>query len=149
MPRPPIPTWCYSLLVVRRGHRFLLVQERDQGSPWYLPAGRVEQGESFVEAAHREVVEEAGVPVTLAGILGIEHTPTHYGARHRVIFLAHPADDTPAKTIADEESLGAAWFTLDEIAGLPLRSPEVIRWCEQAMSGGLVMPLSMLRAEAS
>jgi ADP-ribose pyrophosphatase YjhB (NUDIX family) len=147
MPREPIPTWCYSLLVVRRGHRFLLVQERDHGQPWYLPAGRVEAGETFVQAAHREVIEEAGVPVALAGILAIQHTPTQYGARHRVIFLAHPADDTPPKSVADAETLQAGWFTLEELAALPLRGQEVVTWCERAMAGALVMPLEMLGSE--
>jgi phosphatase NudJ len=134
-------------VVVRKGHRFLLVQEREQGQPWYLPAGRVEQGESFVEAAHREVLEEAGVPVTLAGILAIQHTPTHYGARHRIIFLAHPADDAPPKSVPDDESLGAGWFSLDELCALPLRGQEVITWCERALNGALVMPLAMLSSE--
>lgn len=35
---------------------------------WYLPAGRMEQGESIEEAVQREVREEAGVdcrPVTM------------------------------------------------------------------------------------
>jgi hypothetical protein len=27
-PRGPIPTWYFALVVVRRGHRFLLTQER-------------------------------------------------------------------------------------------------------------------------
>ena len=41
MARTPIPTWCFAIVVVRRGDQFLLVQERSHGQPWYLPAGRV------------------------------------------------------------------------------------------------------------
>ena len=76
MARDPIPTWCFALVVARLGHRFLLVQERKHGQTWSLPAGRVESGESIAEAAVRETLEEAGVPVLLDGILRIEYSPT-------------------------------------------------------------------------
>ena len=34
------------MAVVRLGRRFLVVRERKHGQGWYLPAGRVEAGES-------------------------------------------------------------------------------------------------------
>lgn len=46
-------------------------------------------------------------------------------ARVRVVFLARPADATPPKSVPDEHSLEARWVTLDELASLPLRSPEL------------------------
>jgi hypothetical protein len=46
-------------------------------------------------------------------------------ARLRVIFVAHPEDDTPPKSIPDEESLGAGWFSLEELESLSLRGEEV------------------------
>ncbi|MBY0456909.1 MAG: NUDIX domain-containing protein, partial [Gemmataceae bacterium] len=116
MARPPIPTWCYALIVVRKGDRFLLVQETNYGQPWYLPAGRVEPGESFADAAVRETLEESGIPVRITGLIRVEHSPSPAGTRLRVIFLAEPTDDTPPKTEPDDESLGAAWVTLDELA---------------------------------
>ena len=95
MARTPIPTWCFSLVVVRLGHRFLLVHERKHGQHWYLPAGRVEPGETFTEAAIRETREEAGIDVIPEGIIRIEHGPTTQGARMRAIFVARPRDDSP------------------------------------------------------
>src|SRR5262245_34096553 len=120
MSRTPVPTWYFSLVVVRRGHRFLLTRERKYGSSWSIPGGRVEPGESLGDAAIREVLEETGVPITLDGILRVEHSPSSSGARVRVIYAGSPLDDTAPKTSADEESLGAAYLTLDEIAKLPL-----------------------------
>lgn len=38
----------------------------------YLPAGRVDYGESFPTGAIRETQEEAGIPVTLSGVLRIQ-----------------------------------------------------------------------------
>src|SRR5689334_7979275 len=93
-PRGPIPTWYFALVVVRRGHRFLLTQERKYGSSWSIPGGRVEPGETLVTAAIREVLEETGVPIRLDGILRIEHAPVDAGVRVRVLFAGSPIDDT-------------------------------------------------------
>jgi phosphatase NudJ len=82
--------------------------------------GRVDPGESLAEAAVREVFEETGVPVRLDGILRIEHTPGD-GCRMRVLFTARRST-IPSPRPPDDESLGAAWLTLDEI-----RTPAVAR----------------------
>ncbi|HWU87588.1 MAG TPA: NUDIX domain-containing protein, partial [Kofleriaceae bacterium] len=80
MARAPLPSWYFALVVVRRGHRFLLTQERKYGSTWSIPGGRVEPGEGLVEAAVREVLEETGVPIRIEGILRVEHSPGVAGA---------------------------------------------------------------------
>ena len=150
MAKKPIESWMFALVVVRKGNRFLLVHERKHGQRWYLPAGRVEFGETFPEAAKREVLEEAGVPISLDGILRIEHSPRLDGsARMRMIFLASPIDDTSPKSEPDDESLEARWVTIEELdtLGYSLRSPEVIRLFEQVQRGVLVMPMSMLTQE--
>ena len=40
-----------------------------------LPGGAVDPGESLTGAAVRETMEEAGIHVTLKGVLGIEYHP--------------------------------------------------------------------------
>jgi 8-oxo-dGTP pyrophosphatase MutT (NUDIX family) len=147
MPRDPIPTWCFAVVVVRRGDQFLLVHERKHGQLWYLPAGRVEPGETFADAAWRETFEEAGVPVRMVGVLRVEHSPGVAGARIRVVFLAEPVDDTPPKSVPDDESLGAAWVRLDELAGYPLRGDEVRELFAYVANGGAVYPVSLLQPE--
>src|SRR4051812_44444003 len=99
MARDAIPTWFIVLVVVRSGDRFLLVHERKHGQGFYLPAGRVEPGEGLIEAAERETMEEAGIPIVIEHILRVEHAPQWDGsARVRVIFVARPADDRPPKS---------------------------------------------------
>jgi 8-oxo-dGTP pyrophosphatase MutT (NUDIX family) len=149
MPRDPIRTWCFAVVVVRLADRFLIVHECKHGELWYLPAGRVEPGETFVDAALRETLEEAGIRVRLRGILRIEHSPGLDGARMRVIFLAEPVDDTPPKSIPDQESLGAAWVRLDELATFSFRGPEVRELCEYLAAGGAVYPLEILQSEGN
>ena len=148
VPRDPIPTWCFSLVVVRLGPRFLIVHEAKHGQLWYLPAGRVEPGETFAEAAIRETREEAGIDVALDGIVRIEHTPSRDGARMRVLFVAHPIDDRPPKSVPDDESLGAAWVTLDELDSYPLRGDEVRELFAHVAAGGAVFPLALLADES-
>jgi 8-oxo-dGTP pyrophosphatase MutT (NUDIX family) len=143
MAREPIPTWNFALVLVRLGRRFLLVHERKHGQLWYLPAGRVEPGETFAAAAHRETREEAGVDIVLEGVLRIEHMPLPVNARMRVIFVARPADDRAPKSVPDEESLSAAWFTLDEMADLALRSDEVSSLAREVLDGALIHPMSL------
>ena len=144
MSRTPIPTWYFAMVVVRRGHRFLMVQEQKYGSTWSIPGGRVEPGESLVAAAVREVLEETGVPVRIDGILRIEHAAADSTARVRVLFTGTAMDDTPPKTTADAESLGAAWLTIDEIRTRKLRGAELRALLESVEEGRQVFPLDLL-----
>ncbi|MFM7115869.1 MAG: NUDIX domain-containing protein [Planctomycetota bacterium] len=147
MTKEPIPTWCFALVVVRRGDQFLMVQERGHGQRWYLPAGRLEQGETFVAGAERETLEEAGIPIRVTGILRIEHSPRTSGARLRVIFLGEPADQTPLKSVPDDESLGAAWVRLDQLHDFPLRGEEVRELFTYVQTGGTIFPPKLLQFE--
>ncbi len=149
MARDPLPTWFFALVIVRRGHRFLLCQERKYGESWSIPGGRVELGETLTDAAVREVLEETGVPIKLDGILRVEHSPSGTGARVRVIFVGSPTDDTAPKTIADDESLGAAYLTLDEIRALPVRGGELRPLLESVAKGRTVYPLELMGPELS
>ena len=74
----------------------------------------MDAGENYAQAALRETSEEAGVSVTLKGILRIEHSPSKTGptggfyVRQRVIYYAEPADPLKCvpKSIPDFESAG-------------------------------------------
>ncbi len=147
--RDPIPTWCFALVVVRRGNQFLLVHEKKHGQLWYLPAGRVEPGETFEEAAVRETFEEAGIPVKLTGIVRVEYSPNEAGARMRVVFVGEPIDDRAPKSVPDDESLGAAWVKLEELGvKYPLRGIEV-RDLFAHVAKNRVAPMSMLTFEGA
>jgi len=146
--REPIPTWFFALAVVRRDDRYLLVHERKHGQLWYVPGGRAEPGETLAEAARRETLEEAGIEIVPEALIRVEHSPRDDGrARIRAIFLARPADDTPLKSVPDEESLGAAWVSLDELDDYPLRNDEVAQLIRYVAAGGGVRPLSALTHE--
>lgn len=149
MSRDPIPSWYFALVVVRWGKRFLLVQERKHGSStWCLPGGRVEPGETLVQAARREIQAETGIRILLEGILRIEHTPMSIGtARVRVIFVGRPQDQSPPKSEPDEETLAACWFSLEEFDQLALRGKEIREICKYVANGAPLYPLSLITFE--
>ncbi|CAG9335418.1 unnamed protein product [Blepharisma stoltei] len=152
--RSPFSTHGFSVVVVRNfDGKWLAVKEtRNRG--WWLPAGLVDPGETFVDAAHRECLEESGIRIELKGILRVEHSvygPTH--ARMRVVFFAMPIDELQIpKTIPDKESEEARWVTLDDLRRLAkgrpgLRGPELYEWGGYIEKGGMIAPLHFLCRE--
>lgn len=149
MPQPGIPSFFYAVVIVRFGHRFLLVEEQgDRG--WYFPAGRVEPGETVEGAAIRETMEEAGIPVVLEGVLRVEHgVAQHGGVRCRIFYSARPRDDSAPKQKADRYSRRAAWIAVRELEQLKLRGEEVREVIKYVMNGGPVYPLGVWCMERS
>jgi len=138
------------MVVVRRGDEFLLVHERGHNQSWYLPGGRVEPGERIVDAAVRETLEEAGVRISILGVLRFEHSPHLHGAtRSRVFFLAKPDGDPTPKNEPDEHSLGARWVTLEELQTLPLRGADAAEAIHAVAEGAPLYPLSVLTYEGA
>jgi ADP-ribose pyrophosphatase YjhB (NUDIX family) len=91
-------------LVVRDG-RVLLVRHSYERW-WYLPGGGVERGESFGEAARREVAEETGLSV---GPLRVFHAYLNCGEGkidHVVVFCAEAADGEPRADGAEIRDVG-------------------------------------------
>ena len=118
----------------------------------------MDRGQTFVEAAHRETLEEAGLEVELTGLLAVEHT-LGWGpapnARMRVVFFARPRDPrAPPKSVPDAESQGAAWRTVAELEALAaqpppkgLRGRELLEWGRYLDAGGEVFPIAAWHQE--
>lgn len=135
-------------VIVEREGTFLLVEEETITSHvdvYNQPAGHVEQGETLIEAAKREALEETGWDVEPTALLGIytytpEHSPetTYY----RVCFIAKALHHYERPL--DEGIIRAIWIGLEELeASQRARSPLVIQ-CIKDYQKGQSFPLSAI-----
>ncbi|GLD68452.1 8-oxo-dGDP phosphatase NUDT18 isoform X1 [Lates japonicus] len=118
-------TYIVCAVIFNDKEEVLMVQEAkpDCYKQWYLPAGRVEVGESLEEALKREVKEEAGFECESITLLLIQEQGPQW---IRFIFLARITGGS-IKTLsaADQESLQASWW--DRQSVLPLRGRDILR----------------------
>jgi 8-oxo-dGTP pyrophosphatase MutT (NUDIX family) len=118
------------VLVVDSTDRMLLFSDSDPGLPglrwWITPGGGVEPGESDLDAAVRELLEETGlqvVPGDLVGPLATRHVVHGYTdvvVEQDEVFLGVrvPAFDVDASGHTDEERLTMTehrWWTREEL----------------------------------
>lgn len=134
--RDGILTHAFALVVVRRptDNKFLVVQEAANSGFW-LPGGRVEVGETLLEAAMRETKEEAGIEVDIKGVLKVEHSTYAFDDRKkaynrmRVIFYAEPMDEKELpKSVPNYDSAGATFISISELDEITLRADEPREW---------------------
>jgi ADP-ribose pyrophosphatase YjhB (NUDIX family) len=102
------------------GERAILLLRRavEPGAgAWDLPAGYLDPGESFEQAAVRETREEAGLEIALGPLTGVYHSPAANAVT--AVFRA-TALDAAADVRVDFESSDHAWVPRSRIdAWLP------------------------------
>uniref|UniRef100_A0A0K0F7I9 Putative nudix hydrolase 1 (inferred by orthology to a C. elegans protein) n=1 Tax=Strongyloides venezuelensis TaxID=75913 RepID=A0A0K0F7I9_STRVS len=103
----------------------LLIQETKKScyGKWYLPAGRVEPGESIESAAIREAKEETGFDVEIKEIIKLDVQGSGW---YRFIFFCEIVGGE-IKTVPDRESLAAAWYSIEDVRqkNLLLRNKDI------------------------
>jgi 8-oxo-dGTP diphosphatase len=128
-------------VAVRWHHGTLLLVRRCDSGTWELPGGRVDVGETAVEAAVRETVEETGVHVEVTELAGLFTDPGHVvraidgevRQQFALLFRARAVGGMPHGD--QHETSEAAWVTVADLAGLPME-PVVRLWVAQALAMG-------------
>ena len=101
--------------IVYRESGDLLLVRHEHVEKWVLPGGAVDDGESFREAAERELAEEAGVEVAFDG-LGMLVSVDIRCDGHDVwgvipVYAAKAQTYEPSVSDPDEEITRAKWFS--------------------------------------
>ncbi|WP_439364043.1 NUDIX hydrolase [Bradyrhizobium sp. DASA03005] len=107
------PVMAAGGIVLRRGPVPLVAVVRQRKrNEWVLPKGKLDDGETPKEAAHREVLEETGHDVAIHEFLGT--LVYQSGGRSKVVhFWRMEADGGPVRKLTNDIK-AVDWLTLDE-----------------------------------
>lgn len=117
-------TYIVATVLINEHDEVLMMQEAKEScaGTWYLPAGRMEPGESVVQAAAREVLEETGLSVDVTTLLAVECAA---GTWYRFVCTGRVrSGELKTPTRADSESLQAKW--IDNLSDLNLRANDIV-----------------------
>lgn len=109
-------------VILKKDKKFLLVKEvlEDGKEYWIVPGGKVEFGESLVNAAKREIKEETNLRPKKLKLLNFKeaiHTKNNY---HTIIFFFLGEEIVGKLKPSDPAILDAQFFSKDEIKKLRL-----------------------------
>src|SRR5690242_11447732 len=118
-----------NVLVVNDAGDILLIQRSDNGN-WALPGGAMDLGESLVDTAVRETLEETGIRCEVTGLVGIYTDP-----RHVILYTSNGEARQEFSVVLTARATG----------GEPTRSEESseVRWVPRVELGGYAMDRSM------
>ncbi|KAJ3640801.1 hypothetical protein Zmor_027341 [Zophobas morio] len=123
-------TYVVAVVLINDDNEVLMMQEAKEScaGKWYLPAGRIEKGESIVDAGKREVLEETGLHVQCSTLLMVECAR---GSWIRYVLTGEVTGGnlkTPSE--ADKESLQAKW--VENMGELTLRANDILELISRA-----------------
>ena len=126
----PRPEVCVGAVAVA-GDRLLLVRRgREPGQGlWSVPGGRVEAGESLVEAVERELAEETGVVARCGPLLGVAE---RRDGDHHFVILDHLVEvEAAVPPVPGDDADDASWVPLADVRELAL-VPGLVEFLEGA-----------------
>jgi len=119
---PECPRVGVGGVILHDGHVLLVRRGRPPvAGKWSVPGGMVELGETTAEAVVREIEEECGLRVRLAGVAGVLdrviRDPDGRVRYHWVLvdYVAFPESGTLA---AGTDAADARWVRIDDVGGL-------------------------------
>ncbi len=102
-----------AAVIVRDGKVLLIRRRQREGTLlWALPSGGIEEGESAEDAAQRETMEEVGLAVSAASVLGER---VHPNTGRRMIYVACRPGTGDAEVLDSEEIEELTWAAKSEL----------------------------------
>ena len=155
MPSPWKPSVTVAAIVERDG-RFLMVEEEtSDGIRLNQPAGHLDPGETLVQAAAREALEETAHPFTPSALLGVYVARSAGNGERddvtyvRFAFTGELGAQEPGRAL-DDGILRTLWLSADEIrARAPQHRSPLVMKCVEDYLAGRRYPLSFIYTHPS
>ena len=125
--------------IIEQEGKFLLVEEiTDRGNRFNQPAGHLEEGETIIDAAIRETLEETAYDFTPQALVGIYHWqhPVN-GVTYLRFAFTGVLGTHHAERALDEGIIRTVWKSEAEIAAEDelMRSPQVLLCVQDYLAG--------------
>jgi ADP-ribose pyrophosphatase YjhB (NUDIX family) len=142
--------------IIEQDGNILMVEENKKGieGRWNFPSGKVDVGETVIEAAIREAKEETGFSIELVGVREVvyEANVSGIGWTIRFVFQGKIVDgEEPSEIAADVAS--KKWFSKDQLSTLSkegkLRNEYTVSLANIILSDAPLSPLSAVRCSTS
>ena len=118
MSREELAEFCVLCMLMDQNGNVLVQQRNDPSWPGVcFPGGHVEPGESFTEAAIREVLEETGLTMENPRLCGVKQFQNRNNARYVVFF--YQADKFSGNLKSSDEG-EVFWVSKDKLSTLDL-----------------------------
>ena len=126
-PKGPYPRPSTTVIVLQTPHWLphkpwqVLCQQRTDNGWWGFPGGGLENGESLIECAHRETLEETGLSIRVYGAVCQDSDPTFHACcvyPNGVMQYANTtflASSVSGILRGSEESCQVGWFATDAL----------------------------------
>jgi 8-oxo-dGTP pyrophosphatase MutT (NUDIX family)/uncharacterized cupin superfamily protein len=122
--------------------RLLLVKRRDSGF-WAMPGGTMEMNENLADCAIREILEETGIHIEIAGIIGTYTNPDNIvsysdGEVRREFSVLFAGKIRAGDLRLDDESTDVNWVSFEKLSSYPMaesqrqRIADVLEYCRSA-----------------
>lgn len=124
-PESPRPISTVGALIFHEDGKMLLVRTHKWSNHWGIPGGKIQWGESSIDALKREIMEETGLNLTDISFEMVQdcvHPPEFYKPAH-FILLNYVAKTKDSDVKLNHEANDFRWVTAEEARAMSLNIP--------------------------